>query len=796
MLQKAAHFIIQRPLVLFLLLQVVLAIVLDRCGQCGQGGQIAFCSLLTLLFGIVAAHILQRRFVQGCVLVGLVIFSASLFFFQQKNLSNIFPKQARYEGVVKSIDSQTTERSRFIVDLRQRVYPSAEAVSGRTLLTVAGSCDLARGARIQFKAGVKEPTSYRNPGVFDYAKYLERKNIWGRAFVEECALVQTVGTGDLSLRDRIRGRILSPLTKEGNQYGPVMAALILGSKTIERDDQDTIRMAGLSHLFAISGSQFAVMSAVFYFMIAAITRCFVRIYLLIPRQKIAAAITLLFVLFYLWIVDPQPSIIRAGIMISCFLVAVLLEQQRKTIHFIVLSACVVLFLRPMDLFDIAFELSYLCVLVLVIVYPRIAKFFRDRIFHARYPRPIVYVAHLVCITWLLNILLIPLVLYSFKTSPVSGLINNLWAVPLFDLLVVPLSLIYLLFVLVAPAIAAPLVFVWDHLLDLFFFILHLVETWHLPRIDIPTPHLIHIAIFYIGLLIFSYTRRRLIGFVSAGLLVLSLSLTWVSLKHWDDLRITQIDVGQGDAILIEADHKNILIDTGGHKFIDIGEIVLVPFLKYKWITRIDLLIITHADLDHYGGAKTLVDSIDVGEAWITRQSLLDDSNLYQELLVMLKKKGVAVHDVTAGEERQLSEHVMLDVLWPNKESMGTEDNDASLVIQLKHDDIKALFLADVPDRIEKKIVVQYGPMLVSDLIKIAHHGAKATTTNEILQTVHPRFATIGVVQNSRFGHPHRNVLDRLQRYNVKVLRTDLMGATGVRVRHGETRTFALVEGME
>lgn len=779
-----------RPVVSFLVLQVSLALAMDTNGH---GGRLD-CILCVVGLLVLAIHVLEKRLIQCGVLVCLVVLSVSLFVFQQKNLSsNIFPKQARYEGVIAAIDSQTNERSRFIVDLQQRSYPSAEIVTGRILLTVAEPCPLARGEKISFKAGIKPPTSYRNPGVFDYAKYLERRNIWGRAFVEQCGLVQVVDTEAASFRDRIRNRILSPLGSEAFHNGPVMGALILGTKSIEKNDQEQIRLAGLSHLFAISGSQFAVMSAVFYFIIAAITRLFAQIYLCFPRQKIAAFATMIFVLFYLWIVDPQPSIIRAGIMIACFLVAILLERQQQTIHFILLSACLVLFFRPWDLFDVAFELSYLCVLVLTIVYPRISGFFKERIFRVPYPRPIVYVAHLVCITWLLNLLLIPLVLYSFKTSPVSGLINNLWAVPLFDLLVVPLSLVYLLAALIVPAATGPLVFVWDRLLDVFFFVLQIVETWSLPRIDIPTPHLIHIVIFYVGLLTFAFTRRRIVGLVSLCLLVLFLGLTWVSLKHWDDLRITQIDVGQGDSVLIEVDHKNILIDVGGHKFVDIGEVVVVPFLKHQWITQIDLLVITHADLDHYGGAMSLLDFVKVKEVWVSSDGFDGADESYGQLMNKLKAKNVKVRTARAKDKYAINKDDGLIVLWPDQKSDETEDNTTSLVTQLNRPGFNALFLADVSDRVEKKIAVQYGATLASDLIKIAHHGAKTTTAMELLRSARPRFATIGVAQNSRFGHPHRDVLNRLQKQNVTVLRTDLMGATGVRVRHGVVRTFAYAE---
>jgi competence protein ComEC len=127
-----------------------------------------------------------------------------------------------------------------------------------------------------------------------------------------------------------------------------------------------------------------------------------------------------------------------------------------------------------------------------------------------------------------------------------------------------------------------------------------------------------------------------------------------------------------------------------------------------------------------------------------------------------------------------------------KTAAGLDDNEASLVTQLNTDWWKGIFLADVPQRIEQHLVQLYGEKLSSDLVKIAHHGAKKTTTNDLLMTAHPRVAIIGVSQRSPFGHPRREVLERLEKYGVTVLRTDLNGATGIRVRHRRVSTFAYV----
>ena len=228
-----------------------------------------------------------------------------------------------------------------------------------------------------------------------------------------------------------------------------------------------------------------------------------------------------------------------------------------------------------------------------------------------------------------------------------------------------------------------------------------------------------------------------------------------------------IDVGQGDSTLIITPYrKKILIDGGGSKdneSFDVGEQVLLPYLLDRGITKLDYCIISHFDKDHIGGILTILEKIKVENVVICKQGKSSDN--YKQFLNIIKKKRTNVFIVKKGTRIKLDKCTYIDVLWPKDEQIQENIlNNNSIVAKLVCNNFKMLFTGDIEAIAEEKIIKEYNNtnILNSDILKVAHHGSKGSSTQEFLNKVKPKIALIGVGENNKFGHPNEDVIERLK----------------------------------
>jgi competence protein ComEC len=738
-----------------------------------------FCAVFT---GLVYFHFRRDRLKPFFIAFVLIAGSLAVQTWILKPLSpGVLPKTATYFARTVGLTTVRDGRSQVVVDLERRIAPAPEPVSGRVRLTIGDTCVLPQNADVVFSAAVKKPRSYKNPGVFDYRAFLARQNVWGQGFVRFCELVNVEKTRGTWWWQRFQQRLDSRFNRGGIKNGPILAALLLGTRSIGSAEGEIIRDFGLSHLFAISGMQFAVMSAIVFWLVGFATKLFPRLYLVWPRQKIASVATLGFIAAYLLVVLPQPSVIRAGLMIAAYLALTLAERQKNLLHVILLSMALVLLFRPTDLFDVSFQLSYLCVLSLAAVAPAFLNRLEAVPFFTQAPKPLRYAVELVTVSWLLNVLLIPLIAADFGSVSLNGLIHNVWGIPYFDFVVTPLSLVYLVASAVSFPLAEPVLRAWDASVTLFLNALHAASVWKLPNLVPFPPHTGHLLIFYGLVFAFFLTRRKSFLAALAIIMPLSLAVTYYETHLSFDARVVAIDVGQGDAQLIRTRDKTVLIDAGGSAFFDVGKTAVAPFLLHEWVGRIDAGIVTHADLDHFGGFKSLLDVFEFGEIWVNDRESKDRS--YQELLAAARAKNVPIRIISGPEDVFLDDKTALKILSPGPETTElTDDNDHSIVVKLVRGNFSALFTGDISKRAERKLASAYGDALKSDVLKVAHHGSKTSTSPAFLSLVAPNFALIGVGENSQFGHPYPETLRTLEAAGTKIFRTDLNGAVRTDVR--------------
>jgi competence protein ComEC len=252
------------------------------------------------------------------------------------------------------------------------------------------------------------------------------------------------------------------------------------------------------------------------------------------------------------------------------------------------------------------------------------------------------------------------------------------------------------------------------------------------------------------------------------------------------LELTTIDVGQGDSLLVTfPDGKRMLVDGGGipafghasRSQLDIGEDVVAPYLWSRSIRNVDVMALSHAHEDHIGGLPALIDDFHPKELWT---GATPDSPAWRLVCEKAAKNGVNIVPLREGWQIALG-GALIDVLAPPADYVAadTPKNNDSLVLRLRYGRHAFILSGDAERPIERRMV-EDGALHRADVLKVGHHGSKTSSTEEFLSTVQPSFAVISVGLENSYGHPSREVIERLREHHAMALRTDQDGLISIR----------------
>ena len=251
-----------------------------------------------------------------------------------------------------------------------------------------------------------------------------------------------------------------------------------------------------------------------------------------------------------------------------------------------------------------------------------------------------------------------------------------------------------------------------------------------------------------------------------------------SVASHDNLKVHFLDVGQGDSIFIELpDKETMLIDAGESKYSQ----GIIDYIKKSGYDRIDYLVATHPHSDHIGGMAKVINAFDIGTTYMT--NAVSTSSTYEKLLQTVADKGKKMTRAKAGVNIKIEEGLEINFIAPVSDTYD-DLNNYSAVIKLTYHNNSFIFTGDAQTESEKQITAD----LKADVLKVGHHGSTTSTSDAFLKKVSPKYAVILVGEGNDYGHPHKEILDRIQKNNVKVYRTDLDG-TVVATSDGKDITF-------
>ena len=238
------------------------------------------------------------------------------------------------------------------------------------------------------------------------------------------------------------------------------------------------------------------------------------------------------------------------------------------------------------------------------------------------------------------------------------------------------------------------------------------------------------------------------------------------------LRICMFDVGQGDGIFLKMPSgENILIDGGSSSVKKVGSYVLKNGIKYYGGARLDYVFVSHSDSDHYSGIAELLEEPTVTIRYLVMPNITNPDEAYQQLVAKAKQKGSVIYYMKTGDQVKIGE---VSFLCMNPEKRGYEDkNQGSMVLYMQYRKFTALFTGDMDAEIEAKLLPELPEQIT--VLKVAHHGSATASSEEFLQRISFQTALVSVGAKNRYGHPAREVMERLRKYCKQIYLTKDVG---------------------
>lgn len=646
------------------------------------------------------------------------------------------------------------------------------------------------GDKIKVSGEYIIPEEARNYGGFNYKQYLKTQKVYG---IFDADKVEILKHNNLSFIDlfsnKVKIKIIENfkkiLPKETNQL--FLGILIGYDDNLSEDIEESFRKSSLTHLLAVSGAHIA-------YIIVGVS--FLLNKLKIPK-RVTHIITIMFLMFFMYITDFSSSVVRASVMGIILLIALILFRKNDIQTTISISVLLILIENPYKILDIGLLLSYSATIG-IICFSKLNKKSKSDLNIKQ--KVIEYIKEIVLITVFANIFVMPIMIYNFNTISLTFVISNIIA----GLLIGPITIggfILIVFSFISVKLTYVIGIPYNLLLKLLIQSTKLTSLIPFSEILVPTPSIAIIIIYYLVLFfcilcVFirrEYQNRYIVKKISkyilnkfefikknyriiiACIIVFFVLINLILKTIPKDLEIYFIDVGQGDStLIITPTNKKLLIDSGGSETgsFDIGKNTLLPYLLDRKIISLDYICISHFDSDHCDGFKYLLKNIKVKNIILSKQYETTDN--FEEIISIANKKKINILKVEAGNVLNIDKFVRVRIFSPEKK-LTDDINDNSIVMKLEYNNFSCLFTGDISKQVEQKLVKQYGNELNSTVLKVAHHGSKTSSDEKFINIVSHKISLIGVGKNNKFGHPNEEVITILENNNSRIFRTDRNG---------------------
>ncbi|WP_342219778.1 DNA internalization-related competence protein ComEC/Rec2 [Rickettsiella endosymbiont of Miltochrista miniata] len=645
----------------------------------------------------------------------------------------------RFDFLIQNIETSVPIQHPISVRIKGYFYKNSNILT-----------DFKKGDIWQFALRLRRPRAFWNPGSFDYQAELFQQNISATGYLLEKFPLHLIQRANAyyfidNLRQKITANVKKAL--QGYPLLGLISALTTGIRCEITDEQwQVMRGTGTNHLFAISGLHLASIAGIIYWIVRFICCRIPYATLYIPAPKIASALTFLSAIFYSALAGFAIPTQRALLMLSAFSLAIIKRRYLTSWHSFHLALLIILIIEPFSVLSASFWLSFTAVILIFYAVSHRIKPSKNWRAWCR-------------IQLTVSLGLIPLSLLFFHQISWISFVANLIAIPTIGFLILPLSLLGSLISLVSLVLGNQLLIFAEQILELLWKGLNFFSEIPLAQYYayLSGPWILVSSL--IGILLVLAPKgmpTRCLGFIW----ILPLFFGESQRPHYGDIWIHLLDVGQGLASVVRTQHHVLIYDTGPRlsPSFDTGKLVILPFLQTIDVQKVNLMVISHGDNDHSGGAMIILKQIQVDKVLssLPKKFLPNIVNLCEEKL----------HWQWDG--------INFEILYPpmNHHYLG---NNSSCVLKISNGLQSILLVGDIEKAAENYLVHSKQKDLQSSVLIVPHHGSKTSSSIEFLNHVQPVYALFPTGFHNRFKFPHKIVLNRYQRLGSKIYNTATEG---------------------
>ena len=685
--------------------------------------------------------------------------------------------RVREEPVIKE-KADGTCSVRYIVDAEKvKLHGQEKAVTGGISL-YAFAADrknvpvIRIGDKVTASGKLRVPIRYNNPGQIDTVMLLRCQGITAQLSVGKQGIHSEPVEGYAFLRkiSEIRDYYLKGMEQvmPKEDAAAIFAMLFGGYAGIKEELVEAFTTTGIVHILSVSGSHISLLAATMAWLCGLF-----RMPLSLTSFMVIGSIVI-----YSVLAGCVPPVIRSGIMGGLTFLALAMGREKDARRILTLTGLVMLFISPLLLFHISFQLSFTATAGLLYLGPML----REKL--EAFPE---LIKGGLSITLAAQLSTLPLLAWYFNQVSISSLLSNVTVVPIVELMIM-LGLFAGILGLLVPVLGK-LVFVFDSLL---LGIVYEMTRWmaKLPgsMVYMPTMSFGWSGIYY-GILVFlvqektrqeallQYLKERRF-MIGAGICALMFFAAGWHFTRSPEVAVHFIDVHQGNSAVVVTPHGHgVMIDTGGvrENAFDIGSRVDIPYLLHYGVRSLDYILLTHAHEDHAAGAGSLLRRLPVGRVITAHEPLSDYAGS-----MGFRVNAPELNKLVQGKEGLHIEldGVSIDVLYAPEEApkgVSATGNELSNLYRITYGKATFLFTGDMIKE-QEKILLERGTELKSTVLQVGHHGSHTSSSEEFVQAVKPAWAVFSVGADNTFGHPRPEIVKRYHDAGAKICRTDQDGA--------------------
>lgn len=645
---------------------------------------------------------------------------------------------------------------------------------GRILADCGWDTAAEPGERVRIRGKLQLPRSARNPGEFDFRAYYRAQRIL--CFLREGKLEGKSGQKNvasaflLHLRERLSGSLKE---MAGEEDGALFCSMLLGDKSgQDQEVRSLYQQNGIAHILAISGLHISLAGA--------------GIWALLRKAGAgywsAGASGFLFVAAYGWMTGGSVSAVRAASMYGVQLLSGCLGRTYDTQTALSAAALGILWQEPLQLFQSGFQLSFLSVLSAGTIFLALRNW--GRLPGGRTGKIFIGVKDALLLSISVQLGTLPALCSHFFIWPPYGLLLNLAVIPLMTVVFLS-GFAGIFWGLVTNAAGSFLLGAGRWVFG--FYQRLCLAAGELPgAVQVPgIPELWKIIVYYVVLSLICCVLRTAVRksgpqrcgrkipgariAVPAAVVLLAAGLFWLRADSASWAHLDILDVGQGDGLMLYTGEGTVfMIDGGSSSRKNLGEECLVPYLQSQGVSRIDCAVVSHGDEDHLSGLRQLLEEgFPIGE--LVLPDILHPDENYRQLEEAAKRSGVPVRLLKAGDCWKGGE-TEIRCLHPPDRFSWTETNSYSTVLKIISGDFRILLTGDL-DQAGEDALLRSGADLSCNVLKVAHHGSRFSTSVKFLELADPQYAVISAGEGNSYGHPHRELIKRLEGRGIRIFQT-------------------------